>query len=329
MHKLLKKDLYELISNFSDKLNLSETANTIAADVNEIMLGYYCGDGWDKYKDQAEIVKNSLNERKKQLDSQSYKDQVGRAQLMAKQSLDWALANGWEGPVTQVWWTARPGILSRALDSEVDSRRNPTDILLKFSDGNFLGLSAKSTKGKGDIGFKNPGIGSLSRKIGVDLVSFSEEIMLKAANKMKLPNSKTERKTFLRDPKNSNFNLKAKEVGDKILKALRDKLLEHYLNIWQDDLKKHFISEWIDAGENYPYYIKVTGRGTDGDYSADILDPSSNPKFKAISSEDIELEELGTNSIGVWAGDKKIMRIRFKWESQPLASSIKLSGDPF
>ena len=39
-------------------------------------------------------------------------------------------------------------------------KKNPTDVLVEFTKGGFLGLSAKSTSGKGDIGFKNPGVGN-------------------------------------------------------------------------------------------------------------------------------------------------------------------------
>lgn len=325
-----KKDLYESVSVVMNDMKIVEAANTVAADVNEIMLGYYCGGGsWDAYGKQAEEVKKALSIRKNQLEQNIFNDQDGRAQVMASEALSWAAANGFDGKVVQVWWTARPGILGQAVGTEVDSRANPTDVLLKFSDGSFLGLSAKSTKGKNDIGFKNPGLGSLSKKLGIDLVTPAQNIMARAVKEMNLPLNSKERKAFLRDPKNVKLNIEVKAVGDKILKTLRDQLLKHYLDIWQDDLKKHFISDWIDAGENYPYYIKITGRGVGGNYSATISDPGVNPKFKALSSEDIELEELGTNSIGVWAGDMKIMRIRFKWESQPLGSSIKLSGDPF
>ena len=62
-------------------------------------------------------------------------------------------------------------------------------------------------------------------------------------------------------------------------------------------------------------------------------DAIKNEKVKKISSEHIELEDIGSNSIGVWAGEggdaTKLFKIRLKWESAPLASSIKMSGDPF
>lgn len=307
-----------------------KTANKLAADVNEIMLGYYCaGKNWALFGDQAGKVKEALKVRKEHLDEQTYMDQVGRAEAMSQEAFSWAASNGFDGKIVQVWWTAARGDLARATGVEVDSSKNPTDILLKFSDDAFLGLSAKSTKGSGDIGFKNPGIGALGQKIGLNMVDDVKNEMVKFVKKHNLPLGAAERKAFLRDPKNVNLGIAAKAQGDLILKKLRDKLMLHYLDIWEDELKKHFLQDWIDAGDNFPYYIKVTGRGANGAYAASVEDPQKSEKLKALSSGDIELEDVGSNSIGVYADGKRIMKIRFKWESQPLASTIKLSGDPW
>ena len=59
------------------------------------------------------------------------------------------------------------------------------------------------------------------------------------------------------------------------------------------------------------------------------MDPIKNPKLDALSKYDIKLEIVGNESIGVSAGEKKIMKIRFKFESEKMASSVKLSGDPW
>ena len=68
---------------------------------------------------------------------------------------------GYSG-VKNVYWTARPGFSFRnVVGVDVDQRKNPTDVLVEFNLGGFLGLSAKSTSGKGDIGFKNPGVGTV------------------------------------------------------------------------------------------------------------------------------------------------------------------------
>ena len=85
----------------------------------------------------------------------------------------------------------------------------------------------------------------------------------------------------------------------------------------------------MDAEVLIPPYIKVTGKGNKAPYSAVAMDPINNPKLTALSAHNIKLEKVGNESIGVSAGDKRIMKIRFKFESEKMASSLKLSGDPW
>jgi hypothetical protein len=85
----------------------------------------------------------------------------------------------------------------------------------------------------------------------------------------------------------------------------------------------------MDAEVQYPPYIKVTGQGSKPPYKATVMDPVKNEKLDALSKYPITLEKVGNESIGVKAGEKKIMKIRFKFESEKMASSLKLSGDPW
>jgi hypothetical protein len=58
---------------------------------------------------------------------------------------------------------------------------------------------------------------------------------------------------------------------------------------------------------------------------------SKNKKFEVLSSDKakISLVLSGDTSIGVFSGETKLLKIRFKYCSEKLASSIKLSGDPW
>jgi hypothetical protein len=85
----------------------------------------------------------------------------------------------------------------------------------------------------------------------------------------------------------------------------------------------------MDAEILKPPYIKVTGQGNKEPYRAVAMDPTKNEKLDALAKYKITLEKVGNESIGVKAGDKKIMKIRFKFESEKMASSVKLSGDPW
>ena len=97
----------------------------------------------------------------------------------------------------------------------------------------------------------------------------------------------------------------------------------------QKDLMKYLQQDWMDADILYPPYIKVTGQGNKVPYTASVMDPTENEKLSALQKYNISLETVGNESIGVKAGDKKIMKIRFKFESEKMASSLKLSGDPW
>ena len=289
------------------------TQNTVLSDINEIQTGFFlAGKKW--YDSEA---KRQFETRSKQAKPEEVADAIGKAEIMAKEFLSWARKNGYGGNIVNIWWTARPGSMSSAVGETVDQRKNPTDILVKFSQGpnqGFLGLSAKATKTKGDIGFKNPGIGTIDRNLNMNLSEFSKIELNKTIKKLDLPESTSERKTYIRQ---------------NLLSDLRDLLFNKMTKMKQKDLMKYLQQDWMDADILYPPYIKVTGQGNKVPYTASVMDPTENEKLSALQKYNISLETVGNESIGVKAGDKKIMKIRFKFESEKMASSLKLSGDPW
>ena len=144
----------------------------------------------------------------------------------------------------------------------------------------------------------------------------------------KLPSSASARKAEIR--KNKAIQMQTDRLGSKVLSDCRDVLLKKLNTLKADQRRDYIIKSWIDASEElYPPYVKVTGRGTKAPYSASVEDPLNNPKLKAIMTERITFEEVGNDSVGVKAGSKKILKMRFKFESEKLASSLKMSGDPW
>lgn len=320
-------DMKDIIENF--RASLVETANTVLADINEIAYGYYAAGGsWNNFVNGAE-AKEAYDARVERAAPEQVEAQTERAKVMLEETLKWAEQNGWEGNITQVWWTARPGVLSQAVGKPV-SPGNPTDILLQFDNDEFLGISAKSTKGKADIGFKNPGVGSIAKALNIDLASYVKQKTETTIKNLNLPLSAKERKVFLRTQGNEALKNEVDLIGRSILATLRESLYEHLTTLDDEDIRNHITTYWMDAGANYPYYIKVTGRGTSkSGYSATVSDPIKNEKYKALMSEQISVAKVGTDSIGILAGGKRIMKMRFKYESQKLASSLKMSGDPW
>jgi len=299
-------------------------SNTDAADVNEIMLGYHLAGNWNKFQGSSE-AKAQYTAKSQKIGETEAAAQSARAEIMAKEVIAWSKKNGYTGKVKTVWWTARPGILSKAVGIDVDSRKNPTDVLIQFSDGEFLGVSAKSTKTSGDIGFKNPGIGTVSKNLNIDLSKFNDDgvkAILKEFPKLSAASSK--RKGEIRaDAKIKN---RAEEIGSNVLNSIRDELLKNLAKKNDKDIKDYLLNDWMDAKSAvYPRYVKVTGmKGR-----AVVEDPMSNTKTAALSSQKVSLSKVGNDSIGVMAGKKRIMKMRAKFESQKLASSVKFSGDPW
>jgi len=317
----------KIIETFNGRM--SESKNTLGADINEIMFAFIAaGSDWSNVGNASD-VQEQLEARKSEITPEEYAEQAGRAKAMHEEILSWAKENDWDGRIIKTWWTARPGVLVDAV-GESASAGNPTDVLLQFESGDFLGISAKSTKSKADIGFKNPGVGSIATALNIDLRELIKDRVVSFIKEFKLSSSAKERKAFFRDPENFAITAQANEIGKEILMTLRKRLWLHLSLMGDEDIRKHIVDYWMDAGDNYPYYIKVTGRGTaKKGYTASIEDPIKNEKYKALMSEPIGVEEVGIASIGIKAGETRIMKMRFKYESQKLASSLKMSGDPW
>ena len=159
--------------------------NTDLADVNEIYVAFVLNG--KKFPDSAS--EQQYEKKLKLLNETQQQQQIGRAIVMADDFLLWAKSKGYTG-VKNVYWTARPGFsFKNVVGVDVDQKKNPTDVLVEFSKGGFLGLSAKSTSGKGDIGFKNPGVGTVDKDLGLKLNDINKKAQEKVIKEFKLPTS--------------------------------------------------------------------------------------------------------------------------------------------
>ena len=299
-------------------------ANTDLADVNEIYTAFALNNG--KFPDpQSEA---QFNKKLKLLSPEQAQQQMGRAQAMAEKFMSWARQNGY-GSVRGVHWTARPGFSFRSVTGyDVDQRKNPTDVLVEFAGQKYLGLSAKSTKGKGDIGFKNPGIGTVEEDLGIQLKGIATKAGDEFAEKFGLSKNTAQRKAEIRA--NPLIKKQADEEAGKVFNEMRNVLLKKLNSLNDKERKDYIINSWIDASEELkPAYVKVTGKGTKGPFTADVEDPLNNPKLQAIRRDKIAFEAVGNDSVGVKAGAKKLLKMRFKYESEKFSSSLKMSGDPW
>ena len=95
-------------------------------------------------------------------------------------------------------------------------------------------------------------------------------------------------------------------------------------------LKEYILSDWLDATKTIsPLYIKVTGHGSESPYSASLENPLQNSKIEALHKSNLTVSKVGNDSVGVETINKRILKMRVKYESQAMASSVKFSGDPW
>ena len=303
-------------------------AETLKADVNEILLGYHIlGSTWIGFQGKTD-AENQLNNRRSQIGDTDYNIQEERAKVMATKSLDWARANNYGNRVVKAWWTARPGILSEAVGYEVDSSKNPTDTLVQFETDKFLGISAKSTAGKGDIGFKNPGIGTIDKALNLKLAGIVKKEENDFAELHDLSTSKSTRKIEIR--RDQNLIDASNDARTITLGKIRD-VFYNKLNVLSNKkLKEYVLSDWLDAKNSIsPMYIKVTGHGSEYPYTASLMNPLQNSKIEALHKSNLIVSKVGNDSVGVETINKRILKMRVKYESQAMASSVKFSGDPW
>ena len=298
--------------------------NTLISDINEILVGYFLNN--EKWYDNE--AKAKYDQRVKQVTPENLERATGHARVMADEFLKYAKGKGYKLPVIGVYWTARPNIMTKLVGVEVDQRKNPTDTLIRFKGGpsdGWLGLSAKSTKGSGEIGFKNPGVGTIDTALKTKIGATYKEQLAQAVATLGLPETDSKRKPFIRA--NPNIKKQTEQLGIQMLAAMRDDLFTRMNKMKPKELLDYIMSDWMNADVLYPPYVKITGQGNKPPYSASVMDPTKNEKLEALSTLDFKLEKVGNESIGLMAHKKKIMKIRFKFESEKLASSVKLSGE--
>ena len=301
------------------------SANTLGADVNEIHLAYLLNG--NSYPDT--VSQQQIERRSQSLTDEIVDWQKGRAEAMYNSFLTFLNRKGYGSP-TAAYWTARPGFsFSDIIGLDVNQRLNPTDVLVSLSGTpSFYGISAKSTV-TGQAGFKNPGVGTIDKYLGSDLRGIARQYIDQIIQRYDLPTAANARKAYL----NGNPGTKRSVMdnyGSPCLSAMRDSYIGIVNNLPNQRKIDFFATEWLNEDPNILRlpYVKLTGSGT-GPYSASLYDPLSSSKVRHLITGPIVLENVGVDAVGVRANQQKIFKMRFKFESTQLASSLKMSGDPW
>jgi len=301
---------------------------TDLSDVNELFILFLLSsETWS-----SQEVKDIFDKKYQSIGEEEASLQLERARFMVQAFLSWAEQAGYLTPIKNVWWTGRPGTLQSIFQINIDQRKNPTDILVQFTDGpsdGYLGMSAKSTRGRSDISFKNLGVGSVETDLQIDISSATNQMTDDVIKQLGLPVQMEERKTFIRS--NPEIRSLTRQAGTQILEKVRDILFDKLKEFDDEYLKCYILDTWLNASvDKYPPYIKVTGIGKKlGSIRARVEHPLDNDKVRSLSQGLIYIEKYGWASVGVSGSDKRVMKIRAKYSSEKLASSLKLMGDPW
>jgi len=327
-------------------------AENISADVNELHCAWYLnGKSWTGGLDATdkEVYDDRYAKLAKKPDELNAR--VAQAEVMAEKFLEWAGKNGYRG-VDKVYWTAKSSFNYRSLPGKYtstyveESKNNPTDVLVKFKsstkyDDPYLGLSAKSLLKTltQEAPVKNPGMGKIEDFIGQPGVfqKLLEEGVSAAHKESGIPYSnkylnKDKVKALKDDPE---FKVINEKYTKQILGGCRDILKDAFTRMGDIDIKMYILDELLDT-DKLPKYVKVTGRSDKSltVVQATVDDPLGNAKFDALvrKNKPLKYENLGGDdgyTIGVKAGEKQIVQIRFKFSGTQLATGLKMSVAPW
>lgn len=327
-------------------------AENISADVNELHCAWYLnGKSWTGGLDATDKAVYDDRYAKLSKKPDELNARVAQAEVMAEKFLEWAGKNGYRG-VDKVYWTAKSSFNYRSLPGKYtstyveESKNNPTDILVKFRsstkyDDPYLGLSAKSLLKTltQEAPVKNPGMGKIEDFIGQPGVfqKLLEEGVSAAHKESGIPYSnkylnKDKVKALKDDPE---FKVINEKYTKQILGGCRDILKDAFTRMGDIDIKMYILDELLDT-DKLPKYVKVTGRSdkTLSVVQATVDDPLGNAKFDALvrKNKPLKYENLGGKdgyTIGVKAGEKQIVQIRFKFSGTQLATGLKMSVAPW
>lgn len=261
-------------------------------------------------------------------------DEMQKSEAMTNEFISWARTQSNMRMPTEIWWSAKPNSLFGVMDGFITSQSNPSDIITVFDNKYPIGISAKSAGKSGKVScFKNIGLGTISKFLGVRLESIYEGAVLvfnesvSKTHNRSLSNVAKDRKKQIRS--NPHFCALAIQHGRACLKAIRDELIESYQQSSHEDrIREHLLIAWLnaDSGMNLGY-VKITGKKTKDGYSAVVDDIERDTTIDLLRTQPITFRKSGDTSIIVQAHGIDVFRIRIKFESQMMASSIKLAGE--
>jgi hypothetical protein len=216
---------------------MADVAQTFQSDLNELSLGYFLnGEKW--WSPECREVFESRVRTLKADNKQDIVIQVERSRHMATEVFTYT----GQQSIASVFWVSR----GNGADIYPDmSATHPADLLLEFQNHEWLGVSAKSTNGRGDIGFKNPGLGTIEKALSVNLSGRISEVTQEMVKRFSLPDAQEARKKYLRA--HTAIQSVTTMQGTLLLNEIRAKVLDACQNVSQDALRTFLLTSLLDS----------------------------------------------------------------------------------
>ena len=243
--------------------------------------------------------------------------------------------------IDEVIWTAqlRGDSLAKAAGvSGLSEKNNQSDILIKGTNERgepmTIGVSLKvatsgGTKYPNDIPFFNGGFAKEAGRLGAEsAVEKAKDSVKSALDELGIKSTKA---AAAKEEIRSSPELKAKAdaKGKEVLRTARNDMIEAMRAMSPEEMRG-ILSTMTGApsGEGTGLAtLKLTGYAA-GPKSTKVEDAVKGKVPTAINNaQEFTFEPAGDNGIRVIANGVPVMKVRMKWESQALASSLKISGE--
>jgi len=298
--------------------------NTYRANVNEIYTGFFINN--EQWYDLN--AKELIDEYKITLEAEIFNDEKEKAYVMAQKFNEW---NTDYKDLEGVWWAGRdPTLVSKLVGLSSTIQENPTDILLKYKLGGYLGVSCKSSVKHVKVPWKNTGIISLCEFLDIpECVDFIQSETQYIIDKYNLPQTAKDRKLYVRA--NPDINIITKTHGAFIMSGVRDRIYEGFTRLSQTQIRDYVFKYLLNSDSKVPPWVKVQGMGTYGNYNATVHDPYINKTISQFKTQYIDFDKISDKSIGLYTKlDKDCMSVYnkhialgIKYESEAMCASLK------
>jgi hypothetical protein len=160
---------------------------------------------------------------------------------------------------------------------------------------------------------------SIGGELGIPFADRLKRVVDLVRRQYRLPDGLDARKAAIRVHQHAAL---IRAEGDAFLGMMRDQWFDALCTLSPEALRSHVTRLWLDIDPVPPYW-RVVGSGT----SVRVESPYDNPALKAFMTEPALLTKGGNTIISLVAGGLKVLKMRIKFESTPMASNIKFSGE--